>query len=178
MLDRTILFVIALLMIACSVAQTTDQKDLDAESKLEKLSALEAKVFPKGIEAGTDTTRGWPYVRAAQAFAEEYPKNEASPGILMKAAGIANGTNWTNKSIQLWGYVWRRYPDHKRAPEAMFYQGFVFDTRYRNYDLAIEYYKRFLSSYPNHELVDEVRGLLEIAEAGGKLPPVPATPTN
>jgi len=178
MLDRTILFASALLMFACSVAQNSEQKVGSIEAKLENLSALEANVFPDGIQAGTDTTKGWPYVRAAQAFAEEHPENEASPTLLMKAAGIANGTDWTNKSIQLWGYVWRRYPKHPRAPEAMFYQGFVLDTKFASYEMAVGYYKRFLSSYPEHELVGEVRGLLEVAEAGGKLPPVPSSPQN
>ncbi|MFK8056802.1 MAG: tol-pal system YbgF family protein [Saprospiraceae bacterium] len=178
MLFRTCVFALALLTIACSDAQTPEHAAAEISAELETLKTMESKVFPKGIEGGTDTTRGWPYVRAAQTFAETHPQNEAVPEVLMKAAGIANGTDWTNKSIQLWGYVWRRFPDHPRAPEAMFYQGFVMDTKFADYNLAKEYYNRFLTSYPDHELADEVKGLLKVANLGGKLPPVPSAPQN
>ena len=165
-------------MLACSGAQTHVATAAEIQAELSTLNSLEAKVFPKGIAEGTDTTRGWPYVRAAEAFAEAYQEHEAVPGVLMKAAGIANGTKWSNKSIQLWGYVWRRYPDHKRAPEALFYQGFVVDTKFKDYTLAKKYYDQFLRSYPNHELAGQVRELLKVAEQGGKLPPVPSAPQN
>lgn len=178
MLSRFFLFGVILLTFACTDAQTSGQTDPMVQAQLKTLDELEAKVFPKGIEEGTDTTRAWPYVRAVEAFAEEHPKNEALPVLLMKAAGIANGTEWTNKSIQLWGYVWRRFPDHPRAPEALFYQGFVMDTKFEDYNLAKEYYNRFLNSYPNHELAGEVKGLLQVATLGGELPPVPAPPKN
>jgi hypothetical protein len=178
MLFRTCLFTLALLTLACSGAQTRKAKSADVQAQLEEVKALEAEVFPEGINAGTDTTRGWPFVRAAESFADAHQKNEASPGLLMKAAGVANGTNWSNKSIQLWGYMWRRYPDHPRAPEALFYQGFVIDTKFKDYPLATRYYKHFLNSYPNHELAVQVRELFKVAEQGGKLPPVPSAPQN
>lgn len=178
MLFRTCLFALSILTFACSDAQSPDQKNALIETQLEAINKLEANVFPKGIEGGTDTTRGWPFVRAVEAFAEQHPQNEAVPGLLMKAAGIANGTEWSNKSIQLWGYVWRRFPDHPRAPEAMFYQGFVMDTKFADYNMAKTYYKRFLRSYPNHELAEEVKRLLDVALQGGALPPVPEPPKN
>jgi len=178
MLVRFYVFTLCLLTLGCSDAQTPEHSSEEISKQLIELKTLESNVFPKGIEGGTDTTRGWPYVRAVEAFIEKHPKNEAVPGLLMKAAGIANGTNWSNKSIQLWGYLWRRFPDHPRAPEALFYQGFVMDTKFADYNLAAKYYKRFLTSYPTHELADQVEGLLEVAKLGGKLPPVPSAPQN
>ncbi len=178
MLFRFYLIAIALLAFACSGAQTPKASPTDIQAQLDNLDSLEAQVFPKGIAAGTDTTRGWPYVRAVEAFAQAHPENEVLPTVLMKAAGVANGTNWSNKSIQLWGYMWRRFPDHPRAPEALFYQGFVIDTKFQDYPLAQEYYKRFLRSYPNHELAGQVSELLKVAKQGGQLPPVPPGPQN
>jgi hypothetical protein len=181
MLIRLFFLIVASTCFACSDAQSPEQnavENANPELALQRIDSLERLVFPQGVQAGTDTTRGWPYVRAVQNFAEANVEHPRTPELLMKAAGIANGTNWSNKSIQLWGYVWRRYPDSPRAPEAMFYQGFVMDSKFSDYNLAKQYYKRFLKTFPEHELVPQVEGLLAVIENNGKVPPVPGSAPN
>ena len=152
------------------------ERPASADGYFKLADSLRGTLFPDGVAAGTDTARAYPFVRVVQAFAERYPEHPSVPGLLMSAAGVANGTGWANKSIQLWGYVWRRTPEHPRAAEALFYQGFVMDTRYGDYPQAVAYYDRLLELYPQSEFAQQARGLREVARAGGKLPPVPTHP--
>lgn len=175
---RTLVVCFSVSSFACAQQKSVNPEPLSAEEQIANLDALEAQLFPQGIEAGTDTTRGFPFIRAVEEFAETNKKDDRVPGLLMKAAGVANGLEYGNKSIQLWGYVWRRYPEHPRAPEALFYQGFVMDTKYKDYAKAVEYYDRFLKYFPEHEFVGQVEQLREVAQAGGSVPKVPVAPAN
>ena len=78
MLFRTCLFALSLLTFACSDAQSPEQTNEQIQTQLDAITRLEANVFPKGLQEGTDTTRGWPYVRAVEAFTEAHPKNEVA----------------------------------------------------------------------------------------------------
>ena len=149
-----------------------------AEVMLRQIDSLQALVFPDGLTAGTDSVRAYPFVLAVERFAEAYPQHERAPQLLMDAAGVANGINWSNKSIQLWGSVWRSQPQHLRAPEAMFYQGFVLDTRYGDLTKAVEYYDRLIANYPEHELAKQAAQLRQIALGEQPMPPVPAPAGN
>ncbi len=176
---RLLVFCFGVSLMACAQPNTAEPTPEELrEQQLAEIDRLEEALFPDGLEAGTDTARGRPFVRAVQRFAEANQQDIRTPELLMKAAGVASGIDWANKSIQLWGYVWRWHPDYQRAPEAMFYQGFVMDTRYQDYPLAVEYYDRFLATYPEHELADQVRQLRDVARRGGELPKVPSPTDN
>ncbi len=149
-----------------------------AEDQLARIDALQQDIFPNGVRNGTDTAKAWPFIRAVEVFAEAYPQNPRSPDLLLDAAGLANGTDWSNKSIQLWGYVWRRTPEHPRAPEAMFYQGFVLDTKYGQYDLAVDYYDRVMATYPESPFAEQAKGLKRLATGEQALPNAPAPSAN
>jgi len=139
---------------------------------------LERAIFPNGLSETVDTALAHQYVRDIERFAEAYKEHARTPHLLMQAAGVANGSSWGNKAIQLWGYVWRRYPEFERAPLALFYQGFVMDTQFGDFSLATQYYDRFLKYFPEHELVDQVRQLRAVAAKGGQLPEVPRPTGN
>lgn len=151
---------------------------LSVEEQLARIDSLERAVFPNGPINGTDTARAHPFVRAVERFAEANPQHPRTPELLMDAAGIANGTEWSNKSVQLWGLVWRNAPDFERAPEAMFYQGFVLDTKFGQYDLAANYYERLTRDYPESPFAEQAAGLRRIATGEQALPPVPDGPAE
>ena len=165
MISRFFVFCFALSILACSSEASdaqTKSPEVDADSMLAEIDSLQKLVFPNGMEAGTDTAKAWPFVRSVEVFAKAHPQHGRTANLLHDAAGIAAGTGWANKSIQLWGYVWRNQPDHPRAPEALFYQGFVFDTEINDPLSARDYYDEFLRKYPENGLAGQVRQLREL----------------
>ena len=160
-------------MYACAQTPTSD-------AALAEVATLQAAVFPDGPTASAvpDTTTAYPFIRAVQSFAEAYPGHPRAAPLLMDAAGLANGTGWSNKAFQLWGQVWRRQPGHARAAEALFYQGFVADTQFGAKDMAVQYYDRLISAYPDTEYARQATGLRDLAAGTSALPPVPDGPAE
>lgn len=168
-----VVFLLLLALAACAQPPSPD-------TALAGIATLQAAVFPDGPTASAvpDTTDAYPFVRAVQDFAEAYPEHPRTAPLLMDAAGLANGTGWTNKAFQLWGQVWRKHPDYARAAEALFYQGFVADTQFNAGDMAVTYYTRLIESYPDTEYARQAVGLRQIASGERSLPPVPEPPTG
>jgi TolA-binding protein len=84
--------------------------------------------------------------------------------MLFKAADVANGARKYGKAVQLWGAVWRKHPEHPRAPMALFLQGFTFDSKLGKSNMARKYYMEFLKQYPNDSLATQVKQLLMVVQ--------------
>lgn len=53
------------------------------------------------------------------------------------------------------------FPNHPRAPEAVFMCGFICAEYLKDYNQASIFYKKFLKAYPDHELVTSVQAELD-----------------
>lgn len=148
---------------ACK-SKAQSYQDLSVEEAYTQLEELYEKTPMPKLNEPVDTTVLNPYIREVEKFSEAHSKYEKLPDHLIRAAGLANGTGWSNKSIQLWGYFWRNFPEHEKAGESLFFQGFVMDSKYKDYRNAIHYYDLFLSKYPKHALVDQVKLLKKQAK--------------
>ena len=174
-MPRLIFFSLTLLLSCTNAAQNAPSP----EEELAHIDALQARVLPDGpTGAPADTADAFPFVRAVQRFAEAHPDHPRAAPLLMDAAGLANGTGWGNKAFQLWGRVWRKYPDFARAPEAMFYQGFVADTQWEDMSMATEYYTRLIAAYPDTEYARQAAQLRKVTSGEMPLPPVPEAPSG
>ena len=172
---RPILFSFTLFLACTNTAQTGPAP----AEQLANIDALQARVLPNGpTGAPADTTDAYPFIRAVQGFAEAHPEHPRAAPLLMDAAGLANGTGWSNKAFQLWGQVWRKHPDYERAAEAMFYQGFVADTQFGDMELATTYYTRLIATYPDTEYARQAAQLRKVSSGEMALPPVPDAPAG
>jgi TolA-binding protein len=102
------------------------------------------------------------FVEKATAYATAFPQDSTAADWLFKAADVSRGLGEFGKAIQLWGKVWREFPDNEKAPDALFLQGFTYDSNLQDATNASRYYKRFLETYPDHPYVPEVEKLLAV----------------
>lgn len=147
-----------LLVSLLSACGKTDKAGAEDELKSE-ISALESQLLKSG-DATKDKEAAVQLVKKTEAFAKANPDNEETPEMLFKAADVANGSKNYGKAVQLWGAVWRKHPDHPRAPMALFLQGFTFDSKLGKSNMARKYYMEFLKQYPNDSLATQVKQLL------------------
>lgn len=56
------------------------------------------------------------------------------------------------KGLYFFQKVASDYPKHEKAPIALFYQGYVLENSFSNYEQAKMAYELFLLNYPDHEL--------------------------
>lgn len=148
----------------------------DAEAELQRLRELERSSFAESDTGLGDTAIMHEFVRGVEAFSESYPLHDSTAQLLLDGAGLASGSAWGHRAIRLWGRMWRNFPEHPRAAEALFYQGYTMDVTYGDQALAKQYYASFLERYPGHELAEQVAQLYELARRGGALPPPPTPP--
>jgi len=94
-------------------------------------------------------------IREYENFAEEFPQDSLAPDYLFKAADVAMNTNRSNKAIGLYNKVIKDYGDYKKAPEALFLKGYVYENNLGRLDVAKAIYEEFLEKYPDNEFADD-----------------------
>lgn len=149
------LLILAVIMTACqSAAQKT-------KAQIEVIQSLEVQL--KDTEdVNNKQTVAEDFLTKSRAFAEAFPKDTLSAVYLFKAAGVAQGLGHYGDAIQLAGRVWREYPGFSRSPDAMFLQGFIYDSDLGDTLNARKYYEQFLTKYPEHPLAANASQLLSV----------------
>lgn len=105
-----------------------------------------------------------PFIRISEAYAALVEKSDVDKHVdlLRRAAGLAKSIGDPNKALRLYYSIAEKLPEHKRAPEALFMMGFIYDDDLKNFDKAKEYYELFLERYPeNTELKSTVESSLK-----------------
>ena len=94
-------------------------------------------------------------IQAYQEFANEFPEDSLAPDYLFKAGDVAMHTNRSNKAILLYERIINEYSNYRKAPEALFLKGYVFENNLGRLDKAEEIYREFLEKYPDNEFADD-----------------------
>lgn len=121
-----------------------------------------------GIEAlgaqGADSINevaGRKYVDACEAMSIGDPNNEKTPEYLYKGGEMARSLGTPEKALNLYMIISNKYPKSTHAAESTFMSGFIFDSTFGNKEKAAEYYKKFVSNYPDHALAKDAKFLLD-----------------
>ena len=89
------------------------------------------------------------------------PKNEKSPDYLHKAGETARSIRSFRKALEIYDWIYTKYPDNPKAPQALFLKGFTYDNDLKNTEKAKAVYEEFLKKYPNDDFADDTKFLLE-----------------
>ena len=133
----------------------------ELESQKTTLEALELQLLT-AEEVNVNPEVAVQFLEKSQAFADAFPKDSLAPSYLFKSAEVARSIREFGLAIQLSGRVWREYPLYPKAPDAMFLQGFIYDTDLGDTLNARSYYEQFLAKYPEHPFAPNVTQLLSV----------------
>lgn len=136
--------------------QTEDIEDLEAY-----IQKMASAVFENPDKFGINKVAGQKYVDACEAYAIGFSDNEAAPEFLYRAAEIARSLKTYPKALSIFDWIQEKYPDYENTPTTMFLKGFMLDNEFNNKEAAREVYTDFLTKYPNNDLVDDVKFLLD-----------------
>ena len=93
-------------------------------------------------------------------YANAYQDDTLSPSYLFKAGEMNVSVGKFNEALDLFGRV-QRYPNYHNVAAALFLQGFVAENHLRDTTKARNYYEKFLDTYPQHELANDARTMLQ-----------------
>ena len=100
-------------------------------------------------------------VAKSQLFAKQFPQDSMTATYLFRAADVSRGLGDYTLAIDLWGKVNSEYSNFKRAPDALFLQGFTYDKDLKNAAQAKLHYQQFLKKYPAHPFSKDVSLMLQ-----------------
>lgn len=140
--------------------QFNPEPDSDLHEVLEQLDTLRNQVFNPGTY-----TVNFPlandYIISIEAFSRVAPRHPQTPDLLMKAAEMARGIKTYQKAIGLFNRLISSYPEHPKAPEALFMKAFTLDDGLQDYEAARSAYTIFLEKYPDDSFADDARFSLD-----------------
>ncbi|MEZ5050219.1 MAG: hypothetical protein R2766_11280 [Saprospiraceae bacterium] len=140
---------------SANVLMTNDITQIDTF-----LLKLAAKVFENPDQEGINRKNALNYVDACEAYALVY-KNDQAANYLYKASEISRTIQTYPKTVALYDWILRDYPNNTHAPTALFLKGYILDDDFNDVDKARQCYQEFLDKYPDNDFADDVKFLME-----------------
>jgi outer membrane protein assembly factor BamD (BamD/ComL family) len=89
------------------------------------------------------------------------PQAEATPELLHEAAKTAGYIRAFPKALDLYQWVYDRYPEHSKAGQSLFMMAFTYENEMKDAEKAKSLYEQFLAEYPGNDFADDAKFLLE-----------------
>ncbi|MEM1323882.1 MAG: tetratricopeptide repeat protein [Bacteroidota bacterium] len=100
------------------------------------------------------------FVNTCEMYALLRPSDTKSPDYLFKAGETARTVRNFTKALELYDWVYTRYPDFEKSAQALFLKGFTLDNDLGKHQEAKAIYETFLAKYPNDDFADDTQFLL------------------
>ncbi len=100
-------------------------------------------------------------IEKSKTFARVFPEDELSPAYLFRAGNVAVGIGSFEEAVNLFKNIHQNYTNYERAPDALFLQGFTYENHMNDLENAKICYDDFLNRFPEDQLADQVRVVLE-----------------
>lgn len=145
------------------------------------------------LKADTNAMPGAEKVKAVQAlyfeFADKFPTDTLSPEYLFKAADLSIFLRDYTTTIGLYDRLLTEHQNYSKLPQALFMKAFVYDQYIQDPMKASEFFRQFISLYPDHELADDASQallfcgktdaeIMEILQQRASTDSIPAAPTQ
>ncbi len=156
--------VLTSILFACLIfaACQNDSSQNAATSNLtiSDIDALRGKMYNEQTNV-LDKAVAAQYVEACAAFAKANPENSQSADLLFKAGETARSIQKYNEALEFYDWIYNKFPNHEKAPQALFLKAFTLDNDLKKTQEAKAIYESFLAKYPNDDFADDTRFLLD-----------------
>ncbi len=127
----------------------------------ETLSAMAKQVFENPDKYGINRKNAQHYVDACEAYALGFSDAEDAPLYLYRGAEMARTLRSFSKALSIYDWIADRYPNYDKTPTAVFLKGFMLENELNDKEKAREVYNGFLTKYPDNQLADDIKFLLQ-----------------
>jgi TolA-binding protein len=157
-----IAFLSILVYQSCSNSNSGTEKTsaTEKEKLVEEIKLLEDTLEAKATQQ-INRKLAKDLIDKSKMYAEAYPDDELSPAYLFRAGNVAVGISLFEDAVHLFETVYQKYIDYDRAPDALFLEGFTYENHMNDIENAKRCYNEFLKRFPDDQLADQVRVVLE-----------------
>lgn len=125
------------------------------------VDTIMVNIFTNPDEFGLNKDNALKFVDVAEAYAFANPNTDQSAQYLYKAAEVSRSIRTFPKTLTIYDWLIKDYPNYEKTPTVVFLKGFLLDNELKNLDLAKQSYEMFIARYPQHELASHVKFLIE-----------------
>lgn len=133
----------------------TDTMDIHAE-----IDSLRSHIYNESTNS-YDAQVSNEFIGTCEVYGMLMPDDPQTPDLLYEAARTAGYIRSFPKAVDLYEWVYTRYPDYSKSSQALFMMAFTYDNEMKNVDKARGLYEEFLQKYPNDEFTDDAQVLLQ-----------------
>jgi len=131
-----------------------------AKTEGDYLTYLFDQLTVEPLDLGINRAAALKYVDAVEAKALISPSDASVPGHLYGAAEVARSMRTFPKAMSLYDWLLEAYPNNEKAPNVLFIKGFILEQDFKDEANARINYEAFLSKYPDHQMAESARFLL------------------
>ena len=143
-------------LITLAACDSPDEKEKLKKEITEKIARLEERLYKTDPQnPQLDRAQAVDVIRYYKMFADSFPEDSLTPEYLFKGGEVGIALQQHQLAINLFERVVNAYPDHKRAPEALFLKAFVLDTYLQAKGQAKGVYEAMMAKYPDHKLAQD-----------------------
>ena len=105
-----------------------------------------------------------------EKYVHQNPDDSLSAHYLFRNAQIALSLKLGSRSVNYLEQFCTKYPQHPKAPHALFLQAFVYETELHQPKLAKQKYEEFIAKYPKSELYPDAQASIQnLGKSGEEL---------
>ena len=147
---------------SCTNSSTESEKSTgtDKEKLIQEIKVLEDTLESKATQQ-INRQLAKDLIDKSKLFAETFPDDELSPAYLFRAGNVAVGISLFDDAVNFFETVHQKYTSYDRAPDALFLEGFTYENHLNNIENAKRCYNEFLKRFPDDQLAEQVRVVLE-----------------
>lgn len=128
--------------------------------KRNSIESAEKALMEQAKKGNVDTAAVNALLKEYEGYSEKYPDDTLGAAYLFKAADFYRYMHKPLLSIGLYDKIYNRYPQLVKRPYALFLQGFIYENEVNNTHAAKVLYEKFLTTYPNHPMANDVKTTL------------------
>ncbi len=132
----------------------------DAEDFISRMKNMTAEMFNDST-GRIDYRIANTFILNCELHIKIVPGHQENPTSLHRAAETARSIRVFPKAMEFYEWIYTKYPESDRAPQALFLHAFTLDNDMKQYDEAKTLYETFLSKYPENDFADDTQFLLE-----------------
>jgi tetratricopeptide (TPR) repeat protein len=141
-------------------SETKQPHTVDKEKLVQEIKHLEDTLRAKADQK-IDRKLAKELIEKSNTYVEAFPKDDLSPAYLFRAGNIAIGISSFKEAVSYFETIHQKYNDYERAPDALFLEGFTYENHLNDIENAKKCYNDFLKRFPDNQLADQVRVVLE-----------------
>lgn len=150
-----------------STAAMLETPILDKDAYIQQIAE---SVFVNPDKYGINFANARKYVDVCEAHGLAYPDDSRTAEYLYKASEIAVAIRTYPKALNLYDWLIDFYPEYQKTPNALFAKGYLLDEQLNKRERAKAAFSAFIDTYPDHELADDAKFLLEnIGKSGDEI---------